>query len=312
MADSTPAAASMQEDTSDPLAVGAAAAPANAKPNRKRMPQVESKMNFYPVAAAGQNPGIGAPADPERDARPPSVHYTPLSHILPQFVPEQWTVELNEVACATVEPNREESKELPAASAAAAASSVVPSEEATEPSVSAAAAPSSSSTAPAELPLGPSSVLVTRVSLTPLMLRVSNFLSTAECAEVLRLAAAPDAPKWKPYRNVTYKPTVDPVSGAVVDQQFEVGYTETATLNQLDYGRYPAIFPLIDRFAARVACVVNSSKEYASNMRRLLRYKPGQKFELHADDFDRIKPLHRGRRLLTCLIYVHTEKDETG
>jgi hypothetical protein len=40
--------------------------------------------------------------------------------------------------------------------------------------------------------------------------------------------------------------------------------------------------------------------------------QPGQKFDLHADDYDRITPLHRGRRNLTCLIYVHTEPDETG
>lgn len=42
------------------------------------------------------------------------------------------------------------------------------------------------------------------------------------------------------------------------------------------------------------------------------RPQPGQKFDLHADDYDRITPLHRGRRNLTCLIYVHTEPDETG
>ena len=69
---------------------------------------------------------------------------------------------------------------------------------------------------------------------------------------------------------------------------------------------------MITLFAERVARLVNSTKEYTSNMRRLLRYKPGQKFELHADDYDRIQPLHRGRRNLTCLIYVHTEEDETG
>lgn len=40
--------------------------------------------------------------------------------------------------------------------------------------------------------------------------------------------------------------------------------------------------------------------------------QPGQKFDLHADDYDRLTPLHRGRRNLTCLIYVHTEPDETG
>lgn len=44
----------------------------------------------------------------------------------------------------------------------------------------------------------------------------------------------------------------------------------------------------------------------------LSRPQPGQKFDLHADDYDRITPLHRGRRNLTCLIYVHTEPDETG
>ena len=38
-------------------------------------------------------------------------------------------------------------------------------------------------------------------------------------------------------------------------------------------GHFDAIHPLIQLFADRVARIVNSTRDYASNMRRLLRYK---------------------------------------
>lgn len=61
--------------------------------------------------------------------------------------------------------------------------------------------------------------------------------------------------------------------------------------------------------SASISPAFYSSSFFSTKKRR---YKPGQKFELHADDYDRLTPLHRGRRMLTCLIYVKTEDDETG
>jgi len=148
------------------------------------------------------------------------VHYTPLAHILPEFVPEQWTVTF---------PAADAAEAQSADDAAAAASAAAPAD-------AASLSPPQHGIDGSVLPRiwqHPSSLVVTRVNLTPLMLRVDNFLSAAECAEVLRMAYDPAAPAWKPYRNITYKPQVDS-TGAVIAQKFEVGYSEAATLFQLD------------------------------------------------------------------------------
>jgi hypothetical protein len=148
------------------------------------------------------------------------VHYTPLAHILPEFVPEQWTVTFPAAGAAEAQSADDAAAAAPAAAPAAAAS-LSPPQHGIDGSV---------------LPRiwqHPSSLVVTRVNLTPLMLRVDNFLSAAECAEVLRMAYDPAAPAWKPYRNITYKPQTDS-TGAVIAQKFEVGYSEAATLFQLD------------------------------------------------------------------------------
>ena len=158
----------------------------------------------------------------------------------------------------------------------------------------------------------PSAIRVHRVHSKPLIIRAEEFVTKEECEELLKLAYAEEAPSWRPYRNITYKPTLDTETGEVVKQEFIVGHSETATMWQLDYGHYVAVRPLITHLADRLSRIVNLPSTRTSNMRRLLRYKDGQKFDLHADDFDRIEPLHRGRRLLTCLIYIKTEPDETG
>ena len=166
-----------------------------------------------PSAAAA-----AAPASSSSSTLPQSVHYTPLAHILPEFVPEQWTVTFPAANAAEAQ----SADDAAAASAAAtAAAALSPPQHGIDGSV---------------LPRiwqHPSSLVVTRVNLAPLMLRVDNFLSAAECAEVLRMAYDPAAPAWKPYRNITYKPQRDS-TGAVIAQKFEVGYSEAATLFQLD------------------------------------------------------------------------------
>jgi len=228
------------------------------------------------------------------DPRPPSVYYTPLAHIPAAAVPATWTVTFEEPA------ELEAFKPVLVGEAAEAAAAAAPSAN-----ESAAVAPAT------PVAMVSRSFTFTRVCSAPLMLRVPDFLSASECALLLRLAYAPGAPSWKPYRNITYKPTLG-AGGEVVQQSFELGHSESATLNQLDWGHNKPIYPMIQRIAERVARLVNSSSRYTSNLRRLLRYQPGQKFDLHADDYDRIEPLHRGRRMLTCLLYVHTEADETG
>lgn len=211
-------------------------------------------------SAAAVSASAGAPVE--------SVRSTPLTHIHPDAVPSEWTVEY--------ERYRDEDGKL--------------------------------------LRLQhPESLTCTRISQTPLMFRVEKFLAPEESAEIVRLATAPAAANWRRYHNVNYTPTYDD-TGAVIAQDFTVAQSDKATLHQLDFGHYNEMRPIITLICRRVAKLVNVPQTRISNLRRLLRYQPGQRFDLHADDYDRLPEhtLPRGKRMLTCLIYVHTEPDETG
>jgi predicted 2-oxoglutarate/Fe(II)-dependent dioxygenase YbiX len=133
----------------------------------------------------------------------------------------------------------------------------------------------------------------------PLMVRVRDFLTPTEVAQLLACDQA-DKAGWTPYE--PYRLAMR--GNSVMD--------DTATMYKYHLRKASPLHSLLQQIASRIALVCQADLKLVSSLSQILRYDVGQRFNLHKDDADDAVHPERRHRLLTALMYLGLEPNEPG
>ena len=140
------------------------------------------------------------------------------------------------------------------------------------------------------------------ISEEPPLVIVHGFLSTEHCDDIVNAVIGPEeaSENSENAKNQLKRSTM----GAKQDKS-QQRTSSTAWL-------HPEHCPKpLDEFSARVSNLSGLPTENFENM-QVVRYQPGQEFQIHTDHLDSFNDMDCGGRLATCLMYLNDSEDNVS
>ena len=140
------------------------------------------------------------------------------------------------------------------------------------------------------------------ISEEPPLVIVHGFLAAAHCDDIMKAVVTPPPGETNSIEGTNIKNQLRRSTMGVAQNKSEQRTSSTAWLHQ-EHCPKP-----LEAFSGRVSALSGIPTNNFENL-QVVRYQPGQEFQVHTDHLDTFNEMACGGRLATCLLYLNDSED---